>query len=513
MENGGLSMLDILVEKLIHYAQMHLSLEEQDVLYTRNLLLFRLKVPAPYKGPINISEIKAMKTPDALLDQLRAEVKKHNITEEWRIEGLITDVMGLLTPTPTYVTEKFRKIYKKDKRAATDYLFDVGVANNYIQKSKIDENIKWETSFDDKTLKITINLAKPEKDNKQVLEELKHAGEHKDEYPSCPICKENVGFGGSFKIPPRQNLRIIPIKLESENWFLQYSPYMYYDHHCICVFEEHLPMNISPRTFALLLSFVDQFPHFFMGSNSELPIVGGSILTHEHFQGGSPEMPMFDAGIKKHLKAKYDKKVDIGILDWFTSVVLIKSSSKKLILEYASKITEKWFNYSNPELDIIAYTGDERHNTVTPIVRKVKSNYYLYLILRNNRTNEQYPDGIFHAHPEYHNIKKEGIGLIEQMGTFILPARLKRQLGMIEKALATKTDFETLLAKSPDLKIHETLFRELESLESEKPIQYDKEIRNYVSNVCREVLLNTAVFKDDEKGQTAFYDFLKSIKY
>jgi UDPglucose--hexose-1-phosphate uridylyltransferase len=250
-----------------------------------------------------------------------------------------------------------------------------------------------------------------------------------------------------------------------------------------------------------------------MGSNSELPIVGGSILTHEHFQGGSPEMPMFDAGIKKHLKAKYDKKVDIGILDWFTSVVLIKSSSKKLILEYASKITEKWFNYSNPELDIIAYTGDERHNTVTPIVRKVKSKYYLYLILRNNRTNEQYPDGIFHAHPEYHNIKKEGIGLIEQMGTFILPARLKRQLGMIEKALTTKTDFETLLAKSPDLKIHETLYRDLESLESEKPIQYDKEIRNYVSNVCREVLLNTSVFKDDEKGQTAFYDFLKSIKY
>lgn len=506
-------MLNIIVEKLIHYAQMHLSLEEQDVLYTRNLLLFKLNIDAPYKGPINISEIKAMKTPDSLLDEIRDEIKKRNLIEDWRIEGLVTDVMGLLTPSPTLVTDKFKRIYKKDKKAATDYLLDLGIASNYIQKSKIEQNIKWESTFEDKRLAITINLAKPEKDNKQIAEELKNAGTAKEEYPSCAICKENVGFGGSFKIPPRQNLRVIPLKLDGENWFIQYSPYMYYDRHCIVVFDEHLPMKISPRTFSRLLSFTDQFPHFFIGSNSDLPIVGGSILSHEHFQGGTPEMPMFDAGIKKHLKARYDKRVDISIVDWFTSVVLIKSQNKKLVLEYASKITEKWLEYQNEELEIIASTNDERHNTVTPIARKVKSNYYLYLILRNNRTNEAHPDGIFHAHREYHHIKKEGIGLIEQMGTFILPARLKRQLTVIEKGLDVKADFDSLLEANEDLVIHRQLYLDLQELKSEKKIQYDKEIRDYVSDVCRQVLLNTAVFKNDERGQMAFYDFLKSIKF
>ncbi len=506
-------MLDMLVEKLIHYAQMHLSLEEQDVLYTRNLLLFKLEIDAPYKGPINISEIKAMKTPDTLLDQVREEIKTRDLVEEWRIEGLVTDIMGLLTPTPTLVTEKFRRIYKKDKKAATDYLLDLGVASNYIQKSKIEQNIKWEAAFEDKRLAITINLAKPEKDNKQIALDIKNASQDTSEYPSCAICKENVGFGGNFKIPPRQNLRIIPLKLDGENWFIQYSPYMYYDRHCIVVFDEHLPMKISPRTFSRLLSFTDQFPHFFIGSNSDLPIVGGSILSHEHFQGGSPEMPMFDVGVKKYLKARYDKRVDIGILDWFTSVVFIKSSSKKLVLDYASKITEKWLNYNNEKLNIIANTFDERHNTVTPIVRKVKSNYYFYLILRNNRTNDKYPDGIFHAHPQYHNIKKEGIGLIEQMGTFILPARLKRQLNAIEKGLDTGADFTSLLEANEDLKVHADLYQDLIELKSEKKIQYDKELRDYISGVCRNVLLNTAVFKNDEEGQNAFYEFLKSVKY
>lgn len=506
-------MLSILVEKLIHYAQMHLSLDEQDVLYTRNLILYKLKIDRPYKGIINISEIRAMKTPDELLQEMKVEIMKRDLIEEWRIEGLLTDVMGLLTSSPKIVTDKFKVIYKKNKKAATDYLYDLGVASNYIQKSKIDQNIKWESTFDDKRLEITINLAKPEKDNRQIAESLKNPSSQEDEYPSCPICKENVGFGGNFKIPPRQNLRVIPLKLDSENWFIQYSPYMYYDRHCIVVFDEHLPMKISPRTFNNLLTFSDQFPHFFIGSNSDLPIVGGSILSHEHFQGGAPVMPMFETGVRKHLKARYDKRVEIGIADWFTSVILIKSLNKKLVLEYASKITEKWFDYNNEKLNIIAHTDDERHNTVTPIVRKVKGIYYFYLILRNNRTDENYPDGIFHAHPQYHNIKKEGIGLIEQMGIFILPARLKRQLGLIEKALETGASVDVLLEEHPDLVIHSQLIEDLSDLKSEKRIQYDKEVRNYVSGVCRDVLLNTSVFKDNDEGQDAFYEFLKSIKF
>ena len=506
-------MLSMLVEKLIHYAQMHLSLEEQDVLYTRNLLLYKLQIERPYLGPINISEIKAMKTPDALLEEMREEVKQLNLIEEWRIEGLITDVMGTLTPSPTLVTANFKKIYKKSPKQAADYLLDLGVASNYIQKSKIEQNIKWEANFEDKRLELTINLAKPEKDNKAIAEAMKNPAAQVEEYPACPLCKENVGFGGSFKIPPRQNLRVIPLKLDGEDWFFQYSPYMYYDHHCIVVFNEHLPMKISPRVFSKLLTFTDQFPHFFIGSNSDLPIVGGSILSHEHFQGGAPVMPMFEAGARKHLKSRYDKRVDITILDWFTSVVLIKSPNKKLVLEYASKIAEKWLTYENKDLEIFPSSDEEQHNTVTPIVRKVKSSYYFYLILRNNRTNEHYPDGIFHAHPQYHNIKKEGIGLIEQMGIFILPARLKRQLTTIEKALDTGTELESILAEHPDLAVHRHLYDELKQLKSEKKIQYDKEIRNYVSDVCRNVLLNTSVFKNDKAGQEAFYEFLKSVRF
>lgn len=508
-------MLDIIVEKLIIYAQNRLDLADEDVFYLRNILLFNLRLERPYKGPLNVSEIKAMKTPDSLLNELREQLKDKPFIENRRIEGFVTEIMGLLTPIPSAVTEKFKKLYKKNKVAATDYLYDLSIANNYIQKTKIEQNVQWRADFEDGNyLDITINLAKPEKDNKEIAQSLIKKDEV-DEYPSCPLCIENVGYGGSYKIPPRENLRVIPLKLDGENWFVQYSPYVYYDKHCIVIFEEHVPMTITPRTYSKLLAFVDQFPHFFVGSNSDLPIVGGSILSHEHFQGGAATFPLFEAKRRNLVKSRHDKRVELSIVDWYNTVVMLKSRDKKRMIETASKITEEWINYSNPELDIEAYTGDIRHNTVTPIVRKQGSMYTMYLILRNNSTNEQYPDGIFHAHPEYHNIKKEGIGLIEAMGMFILPARLKRQFTLIEDAFSNKKELKTLIKENEDLNVHEQLIKHLEEVKksSVEKVNYHEEITKYVNEVCRNILLNTAVFKNDKDGQQALNAMLKNIKY
>ncbi|MGI6644186.1 MAG: galactose-1-phosphate uridylyltransferase [Bacilli bacterium] len=506
-------MLDVIVEKLLIYAKNRLGLSDDDLFYLRNILLFNFHLKAPYKGPINVSEIKAMKTPDVLLDELRLALKESKIIEEWRIEGLVTEVMGFLTPAPSLVTEQFKKLYKKDKKSATDYLYDLSVANNYIQSQKIAENISWTSEMDDgHKLEITINLSKPEKDNKDIIKEAEK--EDEDEYPSCPLCRENVGYGGSYKIPPRQNLRIIPLRLENENWFLQYSPYVYYDKHCIVIFEEHKPMAITPRVFGKLFAFVDQFPHFFIGSNSDLPIVGGSILSHEHFQGGQSDFPLFNAPKRTLVKSRHDKRVTISIADWYNTVIVLKSKTrdKDKLIDVASKICETWINYSNPELDIIAFTGDTRHNTVTPIVTKDKNGYTMYLILRNNRTSEEHPDGIFHAHKEYHGIKKEGIGLIEAMGMFILPARLKRQFAIVEDVYDGKLTKEEALSKHPDLSVHEPLFVYLDERKDDE-LATEEKIKQYVAETCRNILINTAVFKNDPKSQDELLKMLKSIKY
>jgi UDPglucose--hexose-1-phosphate uridylyltransferase len=505
-------MLDIIVEKLLIYAQNRLGLKAEDVFFMRNILLFNLHLKKPYKGPINVSEVKAMKTPEPLLNELRAALKESKIIEEWRIEGFVTEVMGLLTPIPSVVIEKYRTLYRKNKVAATNYLYDLSVANNYIQLNKVQQNISWNAKMDDgNDLVITINLSKPEKDNKQIAKLLEEKQNDDEKYPSCALCIENVGFGGSFEIPPRQNLRVIPLRLDDENWFLQYSPYVYYDKHCIVIFEEHKPMMISPRVFSKLFAFVDQYPHFFIGSNSDLPIVGGSILNHEHFQGGAAEFPLFRAKRRSNFKPLVRKGVQISIADWYNSVVVLKGKDKRRIVEIASKITEKWINYNNEALDIVAMTGDVRHSTVTPIVRKEGPNYTMFLILRNNRTSEQYPDGIFHAHPEYHNIKKEGIGLIEAMGMFILPARLKRQFTLVEDIYDGKLEKETALKENPDLAVHAPLFTYLDNDKTDLKV-HDK-ITNYVNDVCRNILINTAVFKNDNDGQDAFQKFLKTIKY
>ncbi len=494
-------MLSVTIEKILVYAEERLTLSPEDVHYYRNVLLNKFNVAAPYRGAINISEIKSQTSPDLLIEELRAGLSAAGFSKD-KHDVLINDVLGMLTPIPSVINNAFAAKYKEDAANATDYLYNLGVANNYIKTKQVNNNIVWHRPIDNHELVLTINLAKPEKDNKQIAKVLQTSDE--DKYPSCHLCLDNVGYAGNAYTDARHTLRAVPVKLDEETWYLQYSPYVYFDRHAIVISEEHKPMTITPRVLSKLLSFVDKFPHFFVGSNADLPIVGGSILNHEHFQGGAKVMPMFNAADKYVVKHKAMSKIKISILDWYSSVIKLEASSKKTLLETASKITEKWLSYNNEALNIISATNGTRHNTITPIAVKEKRKYIMYIILRNNRTNEAFPEGIFHVHPQYHGIKKEGIGLIEQMGTFILPARLKRQFAEISALLSAKTPTAEVL-KHSDLRELQHL---IETLSASETDDYDEAIKTYVTKVCKEILVNTAVFKKDEAGEKAFINFL-----
>ncbi len=502
-------MLAILVEKILAYGEHHLALNPEDINYYRNVLLLKFGLSKPYKGVINLSEIASMNNPALLIKELEEALANESLPHLsiQDSEAIIVDILGMMTPIPSVVSARFDAEYKKGPEKAIKYLYDLSVANNYIQEAKVAQNIRWRAECPPNYFEMTINLAKPEKDNKEIAKLLKKTEE--DTYPGCQLCLENVGFGGNENTPPRQNLRAVPIQLDKEDWYLQFSPFVYYQDHVIVISKEHKPMTITPRIFAKLLAFVDKFPHFFIGSNSDLPIVGGSILNHEHFQGGALVMPVFDAPNRYVLKHKLDRKVKISIVEWDSNVLKLVSSSKSLLLEAASKISEKWLDYTNEALDIIPATGEVRHAAVTPIVAKEKKNYVMYLVLRNNRTSKKYPGGIFHAHPEYHHIKKEGIGLIEQMGTFILPARLKAEFSKIEELYLGKVALKNILSDYPEIKKHEDFIKKLYVANVSKE-DYQAFSRAYMSDVCKEVLKNTACFKDDEVGRNAFIEFLKS---
>lgn len=502
-------MLEILVEKILTYGELKLALNQEDVNYYRNVLLLKFGLKHPYRGVINVSEIASLNNPSTLISELDEAIKEHKYPHlsAKASEAIITDILGMITPIPSVVNYRFREAYKKSSDHAIKYLYELSIANNYIQQAKIEQNIRWQAKTGKNYFEMTINLAKPEKDNKDIAKILKENPD--DKYPSCALCLENVGFGGNDETPPRQNLRAVPLTLDKEEWYMQYSPFVYYKDHLIVISKEHKPMTITPRIFSKLLAFVDQFPNLFIGSNSDLPIVGGSILNHEHFQGGALVMPMFEAKDRYVLKHKNAAKVKISILDWESNVIKIESTSKSRLLEKATRISEKWLNYENKELGIIPATGDTRHAAVTPIVMKRKRKYIMYIVLRNNRTDEKYPTGIFHAHPEYHNIKKEGIGLIEQMGTFILPARLKTEFALIEELFYQGVSKAKMLKDYEKIKKHHTF---IEKLFAEKPkaSDYEKFSREYMTDVCHHVLENTACFKDDLEGQSAFEKFLVS---
>ena len=506
----------LLVEKLLKYAKAFLHLEPRDEIYMRNLLLREFKLLEPYAESVDLSYIEKLDVPDELVMEVEEYAIENGLTTDLERNLYSTYIFGLLSPLPSKVNQTFMEIKNTQGiEKACEYFYNLSIKNNYIQKTAISRNMLWVYQDGNRYLEITINLSKPEKDNKEIAKLLTVNKAQKAKYPACFLCKENEGFQGTLSHPARENIRTISLKLGGEDWFVQYSPYAYYNEHMIAISEEHHPMHIAGDTVEKIMDFVDFFPNYMIGSNAALPIVGGSILNHEHFQGGEHLMPMHKAPIKKTMKCEKYPNVNVGIVDWYNSVIRLSSKNRDEIAGFAKDIINAWEKYTDESVGVIAYTDGVRHNTLAPVCRKQGDEYIIDMILRNNRTSEEFPDGIFHAHPEYHNIKKEGIGLIEAMGLYILPGRLKKQLGMVADILCKKEEYNynALCDKENYLFAHKDMIKELvEEGYSPTYESAEKRVTDYVNNVCKNILFNTAVFKNDDKGQDAFIKFLNSCE-
>ncbi len=506
----------ILVEKLVEYAKDFLYLSEYDDTYIRNILLGEFGLTAAAVDyTVDKNAIAAMAVPDELFNDVMTYAQENSLCENGYEEIFATYIFGLISPMPSEVNRQMRTLREKiSAKAACEYLYELGIKNNYIRKTAIDKNIGWEYKDGNRTLEITINLSKPEKDNKDIAK-LVSAPKDTTKYPLCLLCHENEGYRGTLTHPARTNLRTFRMTLGGETWYMQYSPYAYFFQHCIVFSSNHTPMRITRRTVEKLFDFIEYVPHYFVGSNSDLPIVGGSILNHEHYQGGLHQLPMHKAGNLRTFRHESYPDVEIAQVDWYNSVIRLSGFNRNTVSELAGEVIEGWKRYSNESVDIIAEEDGVRHNTCTTIARFLPDNRYsVDIILRNNRTNEEYPDGIFHAHPEYHNIKKEGIGLIEAMGMFILPARLKRQLGEIAQIMCGKTpyDKDAIADSSHSLYVHRDMIAKLMArgtVRDEKTA--NRLITDYVNDVCVHILENTAVFKADNDGKVAFNRFLQSL--
>jgi len=503
----------ILVEQLLRYAEKFLHLEVRDEIYFRNLLLREFNLDEPNEETIDLSFIDNLTVPDQIVCDLEKFALENNLVEEGKENLYSTYIFGLLSPLPSKVNETFYRIKEKEGiEKACEYFYNLSVKNNYVQKTAIERNLKWEYPDGDKFLEITVNLSKPEKDNKEIAKLL--TAPKKAKYPACLLCKENEGFAGTLTHPARENIRTISLKLGGEDWFVQYSPYAYYNEHMIAISNKHAPMHIAEDTVCKVLDFVDFFPNYMIGSNAALPIIGGSILNHEHFQGGEHLMPMHKAPVKKYFNSEKYPTVKVGIVDWYNSVVRLESEDRESIRLFATDIIKAWEVYTDEKCDIFAKTLDVKHNSLSPVCRKVKNTYIIDMILRNNRTSEEYPDGIFHAHPEYHKIKKEGIGLIEAMGLFILPGRLKKQLYMIAEILCGQVPYDekAIFNKENYLFAHRDMIKELMQGGLSKDIEdAQKRVEEKVNVTCKNILLNTAVFKPDDNGEQGFVRFLNSL--
>mgnify|MGYP002793827282 FL=1 len=426
-----------------------------------------------------------------------------------------TKIMGMLVPLPSQVTAHFMELYREEgAQAATDYFYQLSRDTNYIRRYRIKKDRKWTAETEFGTLDITINLSKPEKDPKAIAAAklAKQSG-----YPKCLLCKENEGYAGRVNHPARQNHRIIPVKINGSDWFFQYSPYVYYNEHCIIFNANHTPMKIERATFAKLLDFVEQFPHYFVGSNADLPIVGGSILSHDHFQGGHYEFAMAKAPVEKTITFEGYEDVTAGIVKWPMSVIRIRSAKKEHLIELADNILQVWRGYTDEDAFVFAETDGEPHNTITPIARRRGEDFELDLVLRNNITTKEHPLGVYHPHAKLHHIKKENIGLIEVMGLAVLPARLKDEMAALGQALLDGANLreDEVLAKHADW-VEEFLpkygFTAGNGLEGEvTPERLQEILRTEIGLVFLEVLTDAGVYKCTEEGRAAFERFVGAV--
>lgn len=499
------------VRCLIDYAEKNLYLEEYDADYVENILLDTLGLSEPHEGAIKDYNIYNV------LNALCEYAVRKKLIDEAEMPLFETKLMGILTPAPSKVIELFdERAHYEGVESACNMLFKLGEDSAYLRRPDLDKNIVWEHNAKRGKIVVTINLAKPEKTPEQVrLAKLVQGG-----YPKCMLCKENVGWSGNMAKPARQTLRTIPFELDGEDWFMQYSPYQYFDQHVIAVCKEHRPMCVSGATFRRMTDFLELFPHYFIGSNASLPIVGGSILAHDHYQGGSKVLPVFSRPARRHYLMSGFPDVNVSIVDWYNSVVRIESKDKKQLLGAVEKFFAAWDVYSDGDANILCCTEKEgektQHNAITPIASVNESGEYQFnLILRNNRTDEAHPFGIFHPAEDLHNIKQEAIGIIEVMGLFILPGRLESEANQIRDILTGKTplDFKGLAEETHPLHKHLGMIAQLAADVgtncSEK--KASDAITDYINNACERILDTTAVFKNDEKGQAAFDKFIQSV--
>lgn len=500
---------------LVEYGLVTGLIEQEDEIYVTNRLLefFCLdelceEAQGKRAGKELMSRSAAEESLEGILKDMLDYAYEQGITTENSIvyrDLFDTKIMSILMPRPSEVVHKFHTLYQQEPKAATDYFYTLSQDSDYIRRYRIKKDLKWTAKTEYGTLDITVNLSKPEKDPKAIAAAklAKQSG-----YPKCLLCKENVGYAGRVNHPARGNHRIIPVTINNSDWFFQYSPYVYYNEHCIVFNSDHTPMKIERATFGKLLDFVSQFPHYFVGSNADLPIVGGSILSHDHFQGGHYEFAMAKAEVEKEISFEGFSDVKAGIVHWPMSVIRLDCEDKDRLIELADKILLAWRGYTDEAAFIYAETDGEPHNTITPIARKRDGFYELDLVLRNNITTEEHPLGVYHPHAKLHHIKKENIGLIEVMGLAVLPARLKDEMAALEQAIV----------EGEDLRQNEVLEKHADWVE-EFSHKYDKITKENVTEIIQkeiglvfgQVLEDAGVYKCDEAGRNAFLRFVESV--
>ena len=495
--------INSLIAQLVQYGKEKGLVAKEDEIYTINRLLEILHLDE-YKETVCEEEMKL----EDILAQIMDWAYENGIMQENSVvyrDLFDTKLMGALVPAPSVVIKKFRELYKESPKKATDFYYDFSCNTDYIRRYRIAKDRKWKAETEYGTLDITINLSKPEKDPKAIAA-AKNAKQ--SAYPKCLLCKENEGYAGRINHPARQSHRIMPVEIDGKPWGFQYSPYVYYNEHCILFNKEHTPMKIDESAFRKLLDFIRQFPHYFIGSNADLPIVGGSILAHEHFQGGHYEFAMERAGIKKEITIPGFEQIEAGIVNWPMSVIRIRHTDAGLLVKAASHILESWRKYTDEDFFIYAQTDGEPHNTITPIARMRDGKYEFDLVLRNNITTKEHPLGVFHPHQELHHIKKENIGLIEVMGLAVLPARLKNEMKRLGEFIVAGKDISSdeELAKHTDWV--ETFIGSYDSVTQEN---VEEILQKEIGEVFKKVLEHAGVYKNTKQGMEGFMRFISGL--
>mgnify|MGYP005835644767 FL=1 len=489
------------IKSLVNYAINNQMIEKEDEIWATNQI----------GEALSIDTYEECEAKESDLEKILAVILDYAVSNGLCEDSVVyrdlfdTKIMGLITPRPSNVISKFNSLYEKSPKCATDFYYKLSQDSNYIRRYRIKNDLKWITKTEYGDIDITINLSKPEKDPKAIAAALKMKSAS---YPKCLLCKENEGYAGRVNHPARQNHRIIPMVLGGDDFYLQYSPYVYYNEHCIVFNSEHTPMKIDRSAFEKLLDFIELFPHYFIGSNADLPIVGGSILTHEHFQGGNYEFAMAKASIETQVKFSGFEDVEAGIVKWPMSVIRISSKSKERLVDLADKILTAWRGYTDENSFIYAETDGEKHNTITPIARMRNEKFEFDLVLRNNITTDECPLGFYHPHPEYHHIKKENIGLIEVMGLAVLPSRLKNEMALLKDAMLQGKDISKIDAIASHKDWADMIMNKYDITADNCEEILQKEI----GIVFTSILEQCGVYSRDEKGKKDFIKFIESVK-